>query len=602
MRKLNKNKNKNKYNTNSLPFSKKPIIKNSSYYQKTHPTVSNSFKRIGEELKEKDTSQKLIPTSKSLDKVFRVPKNFINLKEKWEKLTIPSLPFSERKIESKEIRQKKLLLKRPDLKYHNNSMIKWLNLKYSDYVKQKSIQSLLLNGNGTNIESDYKPKSLEKYVNINPKYFYDDLTYNKILKLKEIFKKFYNNKNHKIDINGIINMFKKNNIHVNFQEIKHLFFKNDKNLNNKDEVMMDFYEFLNFAFSKDQDFRKFMRKIKKKYENSNSDGTLFLPMNLESVFDYFIKREKERSSVEIIENSIKEMDEAINGIKLEKEEFKKKYINEEKLSNTERNSNTVSLKNLKLFNNKKISNTPINDEKKEKKIKSPTKLKKFSSPIINDKKYLNTEVNNDVLNNINFIQLINEISNVYTFKEIEMSNFEKKINKNNIDLLQICKSNEKENFSHNHNRTISALNEVRRQLKINKLRKMNINNFEKYKDLKLTLYATKNEVSEMKMKNKSEKGLYDLFELRGFDGSKFFPVKDRKKNSQNISRPFTSTSRYNKSNKYNATISNYNEINLSANMKKNPKNIKKLCSRPNIKNNIPKIKKKYDYVPFELFI
>ena len=595
-----KTPNKNKYIYDIIPllYDKKIITKNSSYYQKLYSSISNSFKPNNEKLKHINKNKKIKSTSKSIDTVFHEPQKFNKGKEKWEKLTIPVSPFSERKIESKEMRQKRILLKKPDQKYHNYDMIKWLRLKYSDYVKQKSIYSLLLNDINPNIESDYKPKGREKYVFINPKYFYDDSTYNKILQLKEIFLKFYNNTNNKMDINGIINMFKKNNIHVNFKEIKNLFFKDNGEFNDKSEVMMDFYEFLNFALSKDQDFRKFMRKIKKKYENSNKDGSVFLPMNLELVFDYFMNKEKERSSIEIIENAIKEMDEAVNGIKLEKEkeEYKRKsFINENKLTNMERYKSSINLKKLKLFNHKNISDSSFNEKDQEEKMKSTSNMKQFYSPKLSDKNLLNLEVNNEILDNINFDQLINQFSNLFTSKEANINNFEKKIDKNyNINSFSINENENKRNSS-NNKKTVSAVNEIKKKFKLNELRQININNLKKYRDLQLTLYATKNQV---KKGNISKNRLSELIDFKGFDGSILFPEKCKKK-CENTSRLFSSNS---KCNKYSDITSNYIEYNLSTRMKENDKNKKKFYSSPKIKNTIPKIKKKYDYVPNELLM
>ncbi len=60
-------------------------------------------------------------------------------------------------------------------------------------------------------------------------------------------------------------MFKTNNIKVTQEDLKTLFFKDDKNLQD-DELFLDFYQFMEFALNKvcDQDFRLFMRKLKNK--------------------------------------------------------------------------------------------------------------------------------------------------------------------------------------------------------------------------------------------------------------------------------------------------------------------------------------------------
>jgi len=64
-------------------------------------------------------------------------------------------------------------------------------------------------------------------------------------------------------------MFNTNNIQVTKEELKILFFKKDKLLTD-DDLFLDFYQFMQFALNKvcDQDFRIFMRKLKKK-KNEN---------------------------------------------------------------------------------------------------------------------------------------------------------------------------------------------------------------------------------------------------------------------------------------------------------------------------------------------
>lgn len=63
----------------------------------------------------------------------------------------------------------------------------------------------------------------------------------------------------------MVNMFNTNKIPVIQDELKSLFFKSDKKLQD-DELYLDFYQFMEFALNKicDQDFRLFMRKLKKK--------------------------------------------------------------------------------------------------------------------------------------------------------------------------------------------------------------------------------------------------------------------------------------------------------------------------------------------------
>ena len=68
-------------------------------------------------------------------------------------------------------------------------------------------------------------------------------------------------------------MFNTNNIHVTQEELKSLFFKKDQKLQD-DELYLDFYQFMEFALNKvcDQDFRLFMRKLKKKKFNKKKSS------------------------------------------------------------------------------------------------------------------------------------------------------------------------------------------------------------------------------------------------------------------------------------------------------------------------------------------
>ena len=74
-------------------------------------------------------------------------------------------------------------------------------------------------------------------------------------------------------------MFNTNNIHVSKEELKDLFFKKNKKISD-DELFLDFYQFMEFALNKvcDQDFRIFMRKLKKK-KFDNLEKNLMTKMN-----------------------------------------------------------------------------------------------------------------------------------------------------------------------------------------------------------------------------------------------------------------------------------------------------------------------------------
>ena len=94
----------------------------------------------------------------------------------------------------------------------------------------------------------------EKHVNINPKYFFDQKTFQKILKFKEIFLEFDEDQSRKMEIDEMVEMFNQNHIDANLEDLRNLFFKDkhEKTLQSfislKDKFR--FLIFSSFAFSK----------------------------------------------------------------------------------------------------------------------------------------------------------------------------------------------------------------------------------------------------------------------------------------------------------------------------------------------------------------
>ena len=77
--------------------------------------------------------------------------------------------------------------------------------------------------------------------------------------------------NHKMILKEVVKLFKENNIEVDVKELKNLFLKQINNNKSKkgqphNLLYLNFYQFMNFALSKDQDFMLFMRKIKRKFK------------------------------------------------------------------------------------------------------------------------------------------------------------------------------------------------------------------------------------------------------------------------------------------------------------------------------------------------
>ena len=256
---------------------------------------------------------------------------------KRRKITNQKLPFSKRIEEDPEEKKKRIMSLKPSLKFHDFHTIQWLRHKYNDNIIEQSINTLLPD-NGKPVidenecEEEKKRRILmewleeynkpindkSKYININPKYFFNRRTFEKILKLKEIFLEFDEDGSRKMEIDEMREMFIQNHIDATMNELVTLFFKekNIKEVKEKDinKLNLNFYHFMIFTLSKDQDFRLFMRKIKAKYKKQNIQESeeSYLPMNFNLLLDYFITKGKERASIEVIEKAMEEMDKVIN--------------------------------------------------------------------------------------------------------------------------------------------------------------------------------------------------------------------------------------------------------------------------------------------------
>ena len=569
MKRTKSHTNKIKINITDLFFDRKPIIKNSSYYTKLYspdtkelndknPSYNSFFQNNTNNTLQPHLSHK--HKILSLKQVFN-QKNSKNLKIKWPKITHPKWPFSKKNDEPKDFKKMRIFSSRPSQKYHNFNTIKWLTQKYSDSVKEKSIYSLLPNNrkpivpeyeNEFNkrhremmeyLESFKGPGGREKFVNINPKYFYNNSTFKKILRLREMFLEIDKRGNHKMLLKELVQLFKENNINVDIKELKNLFLKNINNKKKKSEspnlLYLDFYEFMNFALSRDQDFRIFMREIKRKNkmeENKRNSKTIsydekkenvYIPMNFDLIFNYFINKEKQRNSITIVENAIQEMDKIIQerfqnqNKKEESEKMKKK----EKQNNAKKKyitSKTLKDKNMILlgFNKYHRQNT-ISEEQELAFDSSNIKLSSQSSNRILEK--LNDMIEKEKeekLKRINFAQLIKEFSSLFGIKENDEKN---KINEDKNRILSAdnskmylynnyYKNNYNNNYetinNNNNNREEKTYSEeVKKEKRMSSLKNLNINNFEKYHDLKLALSVTKEQIKNMKNKDMFEEDL-----------------------------------------------------------------------------------------------
>ena len=676
MKRTKSHTNKIKIDITDLFFDRKPIIKNSSYYTKLYSPDTkelndknpsyNSFFQNNTLQPHLSHKHKIL----SLKKVFN-QKNSKNLKIKWPKITHPKWPFSKKNDEPKDFKKMRIFSSRPSQKYHNFNTIKWLTQKYSDSVKEKSIYSLLPN-NGKPIVPEYEnefnkrhremmeylesfkgPGGREKFVNINPKYFYNNSTFKKILRLREMFLEIDKRGNHKMLLKELVQLFKENNINVDIKELKNLFLKNVNNKKKKSDsanlLYLDFYEFMNFALSRDQDFRLFMREIKRKNKmeeiNRNSKTisydekkeNVYIPMNFDLIFNYFINKEKQRNSITIVENAIKEMDKIIQERfenQKQKEETKINKKEKRKSSKKYITSKTLKDKNMNLlsFNNYHRQNT-ISEEQELGIDSSNKKLSSKSTKKIHAK--LNEMIEKEKeekLKRINFAQLIKEFSNLFGIKE----NDEKKINedKNRIlsaDNTKIHSYNNYYNnyYNSNYNREEKTYSEeVKKEMRIDSLKNININNFEKYHDLKLALSVTKEQIKNMKNKDMIEEDLktFNIVDIRDIINQVNTFIKSSKSHKTNNNNTYANTSfpvqKYlnnldNSLKKDKYYLNNKTEYNNITKGEENTRNkfrkyhIKKniynyYCGKPiimdYINNSVKKTKlSRHDYVPNEFF-
>ena len=304
------------------------------------PKTSRNSPKVSEKSKIKLKYKKKYEALKKVFQIHQKSKQTEPSEFLWPKLTKAKLPFTFKKKISPEEKKKKIRSLKPTRKLHNFDTVKWLRSKYSDSLLEKSINTLLpdngkpvIPDDETEVEKNHrllmefldssKPvNEKEKNVDINPKYFFDKVTFEKILKLKKIFLEFDEDGSRKMELDEMLTMFNQNHINADIKELVNLFFKNKK-FKEKDimKLYLDFYQFMEFAINKEQDFRDFMREIKEKYKRSKDwkdDHNTYLPMDFNLVLDYFIIKGKERSAIEVIENSINAMDKVLNNDKKNK--------------------------------------------------------------------------------------------------------------------------------------------------------------------------------------------------------------------------------------------------------------------------------------------
>ena len=436
-----------------------------------------------------------------------------------ENLKKPKLPFSQRLTIPKDIRLKKIESLKPSLLYHDNHVINWIRNKYSQSVIEKSLYSILpkqakieRNRNETELEKrkrkmveflegSKEPTGREKYVKIHPKYFYDETTFEKIKQLKDIFLEFDKNGNNKMGIDELVTMFNENNIKANEEDLVKLFFKNKK-IKKKEyfKLYLTFYQFLNFALHNDEEFRKFMRKLKIKCKeeikkNNNLEyESLYFPMNLNLLFDYFISRTKEISSMKKIKGAIDSINKVVTNIeKINFNEDSFKNLDIEKIEKTKKlNNHNLNLdlnEDLDLLEN--IDFSALFDEFKN--LFTVNKLEDFEKEMkSNKRKKIKNElkaITKDFNINKKKKKFSSDFMDIKNIKNNLLFNYEaNKDKKDNIPLIYELSKNKDDQF----------LNDIKRCMNRSSIIQMNMDNFEKYHNLQIALEATKESINKMK--------------------------------------------------------------------------------------------------------
>ena len=456
---------KSKSTPNIFP-PKEEKYKTSSYYQKLYSKKTPNKDSIFQKKK------LILPKKISLKKVFQQP-IYPKPKFQFRRITIAKSPFTprEKEKESKEEIKERIKLSRPSRIFHTFLNIQWLRRKFSENVINKSLYTLLPN-NGKPVipddeseedkrhrllieflEEQKQPVGKEKYIDINPKYFFNKETWGTVQKLRQIFCEFDADGNRRFELDEMQEMFESNKISASINDLVDLFFKGKKF--KQSEIMklyLNFHQFINFGLTKDKEFREFMRNTRKKLEqekaqknnnksqidNENSDDSensenddeekgLYLPMDFKSLLDYFVDRGKQRDAKEVINKAIKDMNEIIN---LGKQKFKNKEKENKNIESSHNNeeektdNNNSNVSKRKTFLTQKTIN-PDQIKNIIKGIKHMTKnsdknLKEAIESVdmdFNEEDDANIDYDKQ-LSEIDFNQLINEFSTLFSLSQI----------------------------------------------------------------------------------------------------------------------------------------------------------------------------------------
>ena len=512
-------------------------------------------------------SKKIKIDKDKLNYIFKKPEEKVKHKFVWPKITHPKLPFSKREKISEEERNKKIREQKHNRIYHNYYMIKWLRNKYSDSLIEKSVFSMLPDNGKPVVPDDESEEEKrhrllmeyvdslykrvperEKNVNINPKYFFDQKTFEKILKFKEIFLEFDEDQSRKMEIDEMVEMFNQNHIEATLEDLKNLFFKGKRV--KKEDIMklyLDFYQFMNFALTKDQDFRNFMREIKEKRkkkekktgsmdnlqeknEDDDNDDEGYLPMNFNLMFDYFLMKGKERASVDEIEKGMEEMDRIVNSNKNFEDEGRNSTTDDKGKIYREK-KNSFNLQNFMEFSNKNKDNEDINKINLD--YEEQLKNLNFINLIDNFKTLFHISDSPKKSMSDSFIELEEnhkQNSGIKIKKIKEDNDIKTNIFNENDDINEESKNKDmKKNSLKSENlKTFEKLINYDINRKI--IKNLNLNNYKKYHDVNLALTETKREVNSF-IKSQKLKGNSDKNNKFKFNDNSIISINSNSKNN-----------------------------------------------------------------------
>ena len=512
-------------------------------------------------------SKKIKIDKDKLNYIFKKPEEKVKHKFVWPKITHPKLPFSKRERLPKEERLKKIREQKPNRIYHNYYMIKWLRNKYSDSLIEKSVFSMLPDNGKPVVPDDESEEEKrhrllmeyvdslykrvperEKNVNINPKYFFDQKTFEKILKFKEIFLEFDEDQSRKMEIDEMVEMFNQNHIEATLEDLKNLFFKGKRV--KKEDIMklyLDFYQFMNFALTKDQDFRNFMREIKEKRkkkekktgsmdnlqeknEDDDNDDEGYLPMNFNLMFDYFLMKGKERASVDEIEKGMEEMDRIVNSNKNFEDEGRNSTTDDKGKIYREK-KNSFNLLNFMEFSNKNKDNEDINKINLD--YEEQLKNLNFINLIDNFKTLFHISDSPKKSMSDSFIELEEnhkQNSGIKIKKIKEHNDIKTNIFNENDDINEESKNKDmkKNSLKSDNLKTFEKLINYDINRKI--IKNLNLNNYKKYHDVNLALTETKREVNSF-IKSQKLKGNSDKNNKFKFNDNSIISINSNSKNN-----------------------------------------------------------------------